>query len=268
MRTILAALDNSLAGRPVLATARALAELLDARAEALHVRMNGSRTARSTAGAAGVPLRIVEGAVVERLVEAGESEEVIALVIGARATPVTRGPLGVTATAVATALAKPVVIVPPDAAGPPSIRRVLVPLEASFVATHAPAAIFELAGDETIEVVALHVLEGDAIPSFTDQPQHEQSAWAQEFLARYCPWGLAGVRLETRVGRADELVPRVAHECSCDLVALGWAQELAPGRAPVVQAALERSGRPVLLVPVTVLPDDEVAPAGAAAAFA
>jgi hypothetical protein len=61
------------------------------------------------------------------------------------------------------------------------------------------------------------------------------------------------VRLETRVGRSDELVPIVAAECGCDLVALGWSQELAPGRAPVVRATVERSHLPVLLVPVRLL---------------
>lgn len=44
MKTVLAALDNSLAGTPVLAAARALASLLEARVEAVHVRTNGDRT--------------------------------------------------------------------------------------------------------------------------------------------------------------------------------------------------------------------------------
>ena len=96
----------------------------------------------------------------------------------------------------------------------------------------------------------------DEIPPFTDQPQHEHSAWATEFVARYCPWGVGSVQLEVRIGRAEELVPRVAAESGCDLIALGWAQELAPGRAPVVRAALERSHRPVMLVPVRVAPNN------------
>jgi hypothetical protein len=36
-------------------------------------------------------------------------------------------------------------------------------------------------------------------------------------------------------------------------VALGWSQDLAEGRAPVVRAALERAKLPVLLVPVVTL---------------
>jgi nucleotide-binding universal stress UspA family protein len=250
MKTVVAALDNSLAGRPVLAAARALASLLDARVEALHVPANGDRTARNAAAAAGIPLRIVSGPVVERLVQAGEAEDVVALALGARATPAAARPLGGTAAAVATALLKPVLVVPPEAWVPEKVRRVLVPLEASVSASLAPRTIVELARATTIEAIALHVYDDESLPLFTDQPQHEQEAWAREFLARYCPAGLGDVQLETRVGRSDALVPLVAGECGCDLVALGWSQALAPGRAPVVRATLERSRLPVLLVPV------------------
>jgi hypothetical protein len=42
----------------------------------------------------------------------------------------------------------------------------------------------------------------------------------------------------------------VCEQTNADLIALGWAQELAGGRAPVVRAALARCHTPVLLVPV------------------
>jgi hypothetical protein len=58
------------------------------------------------------------------------------------------------------------------------------------------------------------------------------------------------VRLETRLGSSHELVPLVAAETSADLIVLGWAQELAEGRASVVRAALSRGRAPVMLVPV------------------
>jgi nucleotide-binding universal stress UspA family protein len=267
MKTVLAALDASLAGKPVLAAAKALASLLDAGVEALHVQTEGDRTVRNAADAAGVTLRVVSGPVVGRLVEAGEAEDVIALAIGARSTPSGRRPLGATAAAVATALPKPVIVVPPEANEPAEFRRVLVPLEAAVSASLAPRAIFELSAEATVEAVALHVYEEDALPAFTDQPQHEQEAWAREFLARYSPAGLGTVRLETRVGRSDELVPLVADEAGCDLVALGWSQELASGRAQVVRGTLERSRLPVLLVPVQLVDagDDPAAPATAPA---
>jgi hypothetical protein len=101
-----------------------------------------------------------------------------------------------------------------------------------------------------IEVVALHILDTESIPAFTDQPQHEQAAWTREFLARYCPWGIGTVRLETRVGASAAIIPEFAEESETDLIALGWARDLAPGRAPVVRAALGRARIPVMLIPV------------------
>jgi hypothetical protein len=151
---------------------------------------------------------------------------------------------------VATALSKPVLIVSPDAGPESNFRRILVPLEGSLSSSLAPRWLFELPGEAQIDVVALHVHDVDSMPAFTDQPQHEVTAWAREFIHRYCPWGIGSVRLETRVGRIGELVPLVAEECECDLIALGWSRDLSSGRAPVVHGTIERSHRPVLLVPV------------------
>ena len=64
------------------------------------------------------------------------------------------------------------------------------------------------------------------------------------------PGASTTVRLETRVGRIGELIPLVAAESGCDLIALGWSQELSTVRAPVVHETLARSHLPVLLVPV------------------
>ena len=250
MKKVLAALDNSLAGKSVLASAQAFAALLDSEVEALHVLTNGQRTVRNMAESAGVPLRTMTGPVVERLVAAGEARDVVALAIGARGTWASSKPLGGRAAAVATALSKPVLIVPPDAGASQTFRRVLVPLEGSLSSSLAPRWLFELPGGAEIDVVALHIHDEDSIPAFTDQPQHEMSAWTHEFVQRYCPWGIGTVQLEIRVGRIGELVPVVADECGCDLIALGWSRDLSSDRAPVVHETIERSRLPVLLVPV------------------
>jgi hypothetical protein len=250
MKKVLATLDNCLADRPVIASALAFAKLVDAEVEGLHVRSNGDRRAHRTAEHAGIPLRISSGPVVERLVQAAAASEVAAVVIGLRGNPVGKQPLGSTASALLGKLEKPVLIVPPDANPRPAIRSVLVPIEASVSKSLAPRSIIELAADADVKVHALHIHDQESIPAFTDQPQHEQTAWAEEFLHRYCPWGLGSIRLETRVGRIGELVPLVAEECCCDLIALGWSRRLSHDRAPVVRATLERSHLPVLLVPV------------------
>jgi hypothetical protein len=149
MTIALAALDSSLAANPVLVTARALSRVLGARVHAINVVIDGDDSARNVAEAAGVPLQIASGAVVECLVEAGQDGDVAALVIGARATPSGPRPLGSTAFAVATSLAKAVVVVPPVGRIAPELRRVLVPLEGTASTALAPLRSSRLPAERT-----------------------------------------------------------------------------------------------------------------------
>jgi len=250
MKKVIAALDNSLAAGTVLATAASLARLFGVGVEAVHVREDGDRLARSEAEAAGLALRALDGPTVQALVAAGQDEDVLALVVGSRRLPLTGRPVGTTALEVIRSVLKPVAVVPPDAARPGALERVLVPLEGTISTSIAPKAIIELAQDAHLDVVALHVHDFESLPAFTDQLQHQAEAWGKEFLARYCPWGLDKVTLELRVGRRAEQILAVAEEVHADVIALGWSQELAAGRAPVVREVLERGRIPALLVPV------------------
>jgi nucleotide-binding universal stress UspA family protein len=259
VKNIIAALDNSLAAKPVLTTAVALAELFGAEVTPVHVTTDGARVARSISESAGLTLQTLRGPIVEQLLDQARPDEVAALVLGTHGTPGDRRPLGSTAVAIATSLQKPVVVVPPDARTSGALHRALIPIESGLSASLTPRAIVELAQGTELEVVVLHVHQPAALPAFTDQPQHEHSAWAREFVRRYCPWGIGAVRLEVRIGSPDELVPLVAEQERVDIIALGWAQELAEGRAPIVRAALARGKLPVMLVPVSV-PAADVAP--------
>lgn len=256
MTRVLAAIDNSLAAKPVLAAARAIADLLGAEVESVHVRVNGETTARSAAESVGVPLRLLVGETVDALLRAGEETDVAALVVGARALPASPRPLGSTATAVATTLSKPVVVVPPEAEEA-TVRRILVPLEGSRSTSEAPRSLIEAALERDLEVVVLHVIGVDSIPAFTDQAEHDLAAWTEEFLARYCPAGAGAVSFETRVGRAEAVVPLAAARPDADLVAFGWSQDFAAGHAAVVRATLEQSSVPVMLVPVRAAVGDD-----------
>jgi nucleotide-binding universal stress UspA family protein len=242
MATVLAALDNSLAVNPVLVMARALARLLGGRVEAIHVVGEGARAAEEATIAAGVPLRLGHGRVVESLIEAGQADDVAAMVIGARGTIGSDHVVGSTALAVVTSLQTPVVVVPPAAEVGPRIRRVLVPLEGTTSSSLAPRSIIEVASGAEVEVIVLHV----------DGQDEDDERWTREFLTRFCPWGLGKVRLERRAGRREEILPGVADELQSDLIVLGWAQRLSRGRAPVVRATLARSKIPVMLIPVSV----------------
>jgi nucleotide-binding universal stress UspA family protein len=252
MTRVLAALDNSSAAQPVFDTADALARLLGSELEAVHVLDGEERIAHAVARRRGKSLSELEGPTVPALVAAASAEDVAMIVMGARATPGGARPAGSTAVAVATSVSPPTVLVPPDAPHPEQIERILVPLEGTVSTSLAPRHVVELIGGHGIDVIVLHVLDESSLPAFTDQPQYETEVWAREFLERYCPVGVEGVLLETRVGAREEVVPRAAQETGADLIALGWSRALAPGRAPVVRAVLERAHVPVLLFPLVV----------------
>jgi nucleotide-binding universal stress UspA family protein len=253
MKKVIAALDNSLAARAVLATAGNVAQLFAAEVEAVHVGEDGDKVVRDAAAAAGLQLKRIAGPTVPALVDAAAADDVAALVVGTRRLPTGGRPVGATALDVITSLLKPVFVVPPEAVRRPALRRVLVPLEGTTATSLAPKGIIELADDADLEIVVVHVHDAATLPSFTDQPQHEALAWADEFVARYCPWGIGKVSVELRVGRPEEEILAAAEAADAHLIALGWSQEIDWGRAPVVRELLERGRIPVLLVPVRLI---------------
>jgi nucleotide-binding universal stress UspA family protein len=251
MRKVVAALDNSAAAGSVLATAQSLAAVFGAGVEAVHVGEDGERIAAGAAGAAGLELRRLGGPVVPALARAAVDPDAVALVVGTRGLPGGRK-VGSTALELITSVRRPVVVVPPDVREAGALKRVLVPLEGTPLTSLAPTEMIQLAQDADVEILVLHVHDAASLPAFTDQPQHEADAWREEFVARYCPWGIGNVSMQIRVGRREEEVVAAAAELGADLVAIGWAQRLAAGRAPIVREVLERGRTPVLLIPLRV----------------
>jgi nucleotide-binding universal stress UspA family protein len=248
---VLAALDPTATAAPVLAASHEIARMFAAEVSAVHVAQDGVEGVRKLAAADGVPLVELEGppaATLARTVE--EDDEAVALVVGTRARPRGERELGSTALEVVTTTRKPVFAIPPELPTEFALRRVLVPLQGSLSTSYAPYAALDAPGAEHIEVVILHVFEEDALPAFSDQPQHEWETFSKEFLARYSRWPFERVQLEMRIGLPAQHVLPVARETNCDLIALAWAQELAPGRASIVRETLGQGGIPVLLVPV------------------
>jgi nucleotide-binding universal stress UspA family protein len=247
---VLAALDQTAAAPTVLAASHEIARLFAAEVSALHVLQDGVQRVRKLVADDRVPLAELEGAPGARLAQAlDDDDDAVALVVGTRAQRQGGREIGSTAFEVVTTAHKPVFIIPPELSAGFAVRRVLVPLEGSLSTSTACAAL-DVPGAERVDVVILHVLEEHALPPFSDQPQHEWEAFGREFLARYSPWPVEHVRLETRLGRPDQHILPVARETDCDLVVLAWAQEPAPGRACIVRDTLLRGTIPVLLVPV------------------
>ncbi len=249
MNTVIAAIDDSAAARPVLTTAQALAGLWHARVEALHVSDDGGHTAGGAADAAGVSVRVESDGVVARIVEATADPSVIAIVIGTRARPEGRRPAGHVALDVITLCEKPVIVVPPEARHGDELRRIVVALEGTTPTAHALRPAIELGRDPDLEVMVVHVDDETSIPLFSDQPQHETNAFATEFLARYGADHDGPPHLELRIGEPAEQVLSVCDDTAADLVVVAWSCSLAPGHARFVRHVLEHARIPVMLVP-------------------
>jgi len=249
MTTVVAAIDNSAAARPVLAVALALAELYDAEVEAVHAREDGQHTARAAAAAAGVPLRSTTAPVIPALLEAARKPEVAAVVLGSRGVGAWSHRAGHVALELALSLPKPLMVVPPDAPTRGVFRRILVPLDGRRRTETGLAEVMTLAARHPLEIVVLHVHDRESVPLFSDQRHHELEAWTEEFLRRHCPEP-EQVAFELRIGIPGEHVLKVARDTDADVIALGWSQDLGAGHAAVVREVLERSTIPALLIPI------------------
>lgn len=249
MTRVLAAIDTSPCARTVLQAARSVGELFEATVTALHVSENGSDAALQVAREAGVELRECAGSPIEAITAAAQDPDVVAVVLGARGIHGGPRPAGHAALELITRLSKPVVVVPPDATVGARIARILTPLEGTEESSQAIADTIALAERRDLEILVLHVHPPEAVPAFQDQPHHAIPAWEREFAARFVAVPPARVEVFQRVGAAAEGVVAVAADTKADLIALGWNQDLSPGRADVVREALARSAIPLLLVP-------------------
>jgi nucleotide-binding universal stress UspA family protein len=246
---VLVALDQTGAASSVLAASHQIARALGADVTAVHVRQDGADDVRTLAARDGVMLAELEGPPAARLARAlDDDDDAVALVVGARARPQGEREIGSTALELVTTVHKPVFAIPPELPAGFAVHRVLVPLEGSM-STSSAYPMVHVPESERVEIVILYVLEEQALPAFSDQPQHEWEMFGREFLARYCPWPIERVRLETRVGRPEDYILPVARETKCDVIALAWGQQLTPGRASIVRDTLRRGTIPIVLVP-------------------
>ncbi len=246
MKRLIACIDNSAASRPVLTAARALAPLLGASVEAVHVGEDGDRTVRAAAEEAGVPLRIVRGVPLDELAAAARADNVVAVAIGARGLS-TRRTAGHLALALANCVDTPVLVVPPDAHPPDRVHRVLIAMEGTQAKARALKGAVALASAAGLELVVIHVDDESSIPSFSDQVQHDTDTHAREFLARYLP-GAPSAQLKFRIGVPADEILRVTESIEPDVVAMGWPQTEDPTRGLVAHELLERCHVPMFLV--------------------
>jgi nucleotide-binding universal stress UspA family protein len=260
-RKVLAAVNDDSSAGAVLVVADTIASLFTATVQAVHVGEDHAAVAEAAQGA-GVALRTVAGQPVEALARVAADEDVVAVVIGARGASAKRPP-GSTALGLISVLQKPVVVVPADVLPGPRIESVLVPQDGTARSAAALKGIVQLASEAELQIVVAHVHLRQSLPAFSDHLPHEVRAWSEEFVARYCPTA-TDATLESRVGndKPSEHVLDILRRTRCDLVALGWSQDLAHGHAAVVRQLLAESPVPVLLAPAS--DDPALQPAGAA----
>jgi len=253
MRTVLAALDNTAAARPVLDAALGLAELIGASVEAIHVRDGATDTPEALAERHAVPLRLLDGPVGPTLLSAIDASEITAAVLGARSLPGDHRPMGTTALDVAQRTLKPVLIVTPEASEHVSVpfRRLLLPLEGLQQSSRPVVETLLPLLAEDVELVMLHVFTPTTTPKFLDRPGPDLELLGDELRCRHCP---AATKIELRTGTVGRRVEEVSGEDEIDLIVLAWSQTMEEGHAAVVRDVLVRSEVPVLLLPVTAEP--------------
>ena len=249
MTNVIAALGADACAAPVLATAKALAEMLDAAVVALHVGEGEAPSPEALAKAARVEFRQTRGTPLDEIVNAAKEKDVAALVLGSRGVSAGPRPAGATALEVITRTAKPVVLVPPDAHPPEEFTRLLLPIEGQGAAPPALSHIIGAAHRRKLEIIVLHLHSPATVPAFSDHEPHGTQAWDQEFLARHLPFPADRVTVLRRVGTPADDVSALAEGTGAELIVLVWSQSLVKGRARVVTRTLASTRIPVLLLP-------------------
>ena len=248
--TVLAAIDDSAAARPVLDFAGRAATLLDTNVEAVHVQEDGSgEHAAAAAAAAQIPLRVLHGDIVGALESEVLASDALALVIGTRAGPAGAEPAGHVALDVVQSLGCTVVVVPPDTEDRP-LRRVLVAVEGDGVSPGLRRLVEHIGERPTPELIALHVIEPADVPPFADSPVLEAEAFEREFRIRVAGTLFADpsfVRFEMRVGDPAEALREATQELDADLVMLVWHGKLSARHGRLVREMLTNGRVPVAL---------------------
>ncbi len=245
--TILAAIDDSDACVPVLASAVAFARAVGAEARALHAGAGATHRPELEAAAAGVPLVVVDGPPVTAIVEQAARPDVLTVVLAARREPAGSHEPGQTALAVLAQSTKAVLVVPPKEPVRTRPHRALVPLDGTRAVSSAVRSTIQQLVNLGADVVVLHVFDANTVPRFLDKLR-DLEIWASEFVARNIQ--VSDVRLELRIGDVANATLDLASTEDPDVIVLGWRQDLSSQRYTIVRRLLVEARHPILLIPL------------------
>ncbi len=250
MSYVLAAIDDSAATAPVIAVAQWFAALLDIEARALHITGDDTgATARAVADAAGVRLAVGHGDVVSMVCSAADNAEVRAVAIGARGVPASTTPAGHVALDLVCGIARPVLVVPPDARVPSGTSaRVLAPVDEHLASSAALRDLLTQMRPADTEVLLLRVFDAEHVPPFANHGTYDADAFAQELKRRSIASLAIASRVETRVGHPAHTILAAERELACDLIVLTWSRYISDHHASVVRRLLAHSTTPLILL--------------------
>lgn len=249
MNRVLAAVDNSPAAGPVLRMAQAIAPVLGARVEAIHVAGDDDGDmVRKEAAALDIAVHDVDGDALAVLIALASADDVVGVAMGARKRTGGARELGHIVLALADAADKPVLLVPPEVVAPARLNRMIAAVKGTRGSSRPLRRAVEIIGQAGLDLVVVHVQDVDSIPAFSDQPQYEVAAYADEFLARHVP-GAPQARAQLRFGDPVEELLAAVREENAEILAVGWTQGSRPGRGAVARVLAAQSPVPILLVP-------------------
>jgi len=266
-------LDGTLHATAALPVARALAQLEGATVHIVHIG-EPAVPAKAVLEKVGLTPEQLHGCVLDqaagppaaRIVHlAAEHGSALIVLCTHTATTEARGALGRVAEAVLRDATCPIVLVQPERGPKPWVlRKILLPHDGTPTTAAAVSTAADLAFRANAELLVLHVAEPRArgptepgtfiTPRYVDQPQHEWSSWASEFLERlvalgHCP-ATVRLRLLLCTGDPGAETVRAMKEHDCDLVVLGWRGRMAPERAVTMQTVIREGSCPMLVLRV------------------
>ena len=243
MSRIMAFIDYSPVSHGVIGTASALAELVGADLDVVHVRVDADPLAP------GFDARLLDGSVEEVIVDELGAGDVLCGVIGSRSMLAKPQRVGHVADRVLARAMVPLVIVPPTASGIGDTARptILVPHDDTGATARALGPMLELLAEAGASFIMLHVFDDRSVP-LTDS-SHDLDTIAEEFLLRYR--GGKPERCELRIGHAGTQIVDVASGRDIDAVLVAWRQQTGPGRADVIMHLFRESDVPLIVVPFT-----------------
>lgn len=191
-------------------------------------------------------VRRLEGVPETALLDELAADDVQLAVLGSRSLSAKPEIAGHVALALLESAPVPLLVVPPDSPGLPSVApQLLVPLNGD---SNTDSALLDMArslADAGAVVHVVHVYNSSSLPPFLDSSE-DIKVLSQEFLAEHVASDLG--TCELRIGDAASQILDVADQRKTDLILVAWGQDLAAGRAEIVRRLL-RTDVPLLLVP-------------------